>query len=498
MIEIKNVSYAYRVSDTEGRPILRPAVKDLNLKIHSGEFLVLTGSSGCGKTTVCRLINGLIPHYFEGEKQGEVLIDGTDVAVQPIYETARLIGSVFQNPRSQFFNLDTTSELAFAAENQGRDPEIIRRDIARASDLLELSPLLGRSMFNLSGGEKQKIACGTVAVADPSIIVLDEPSSNLDMDGIEELRKTLALWKSQGKTVIIAEHRLFFLRELADRVVLFEDGVITRQFTSEQFIGLSASETSLLGIRSVTLPVLPAHENSTAKKLRVITLEGIEFTYSDKLHGIRIPSLELPQNEIIAIIGHNGAGKSTFARTLCGLNKKAKGSMLLNGKKIPVSKMLGYCYMIMQDVNHQLFTESVLEEVLLSVPETLPEDSRDRKAREALKVLDMDACDEMHPMALSGGQKQRVAIASGLSSDKEIILLDEPTSGLDYIHMRQVAEVLRMLRERGKTVLVITHDLELISCCAAHVLHLEKGTVHDNYTVGNTSISKMKDFIMQK
>lgn len=191
MIEIKNVSYAYRVSDTEGRPILRPAVKDLNLKIHGGEFLVLTGSSGCGKTTVCRLINGLIPHYFEGEKQGEVLIDGTDVAVQPIYETARLIGSVFQNPRSQFFNLDTTSELAFAAENQGRDPEIIRRDIARASDLLELSPLLGRSMFNLSGGEKQKIACGTVAVADPSIIVLDEPSSNLDMDGIEELRKTL-------------------------------------------------------------------------------------------------------------------------------------------------------------------------------------------------------------------------------------------------------------------------------------------------------------------
>lgn len=498
MIEIKNVSFAYRVSDTEGRPILRPAVKDINLKINSGEFLVLTGSSGCGKTTVCRLINGLIPHYFEGEKQGEVLINSTDVAAQPIYETARLVGSVFQNPRSQFFNVDTTSELAFAAENQGRNPVIIRRDIERASDLLGLSPLLGRSMFQLSGGEKQKIACGTVAVADPPVIVLDEPSSNLDMDGIEELRKTLALWKSQGKTVIIAEHRLFFLRELADRVVLFEDGVITRQFTSEQFIHLTTSETSSLGIRSVTLPVLPAHENSTAKELRTITLEGIEFTYSDKLHGIRIPSLELPQNEIIAIIGHNGAGKSTFARTLCGLNKKAKGSVLLNGKKIPVSKMLCHCYMIMQDVNHQLFTESVLEEVLLSVPETLPEDSRDRKAREALKFLDMDAFNELHPMALSGGQKQRVAIACGLASDKEIILLDEPTSGLDYMHMKQVADVLRMLRERGKTVLVITHDLELISCCAAHVLHLGKGSVHDNYAVGNTSISRMKEFFVQK
>ncbi|MFR3484558.1 MAG: ABC transporter ATP-binding protein, partial [Clostridia bacterium] len=142
----------------------------MNLTIHGGEFIVLTGSSGCGKTTVCRLINGLIPHYFEGERQGEVLIEGTDVAKEPIYDTARLVGSVFQNPRSQFFNVDTTSELAFSAENQGRDPEKIRQDIDKASDMMGLSPLLNRSMFKLSGGEKQKIACGTVAVADPSII----------------------------------------------------------------------------------------------------------------------------------------------------------------------------------------------------------------------------------------------------------------------------------------------------------------------------------------
>lgn len=202
MIEIKNVSFAYRVSDAEGKPVLRSAVKDLNLTIHGGEFIVLTGSSGCGKTTVCRLINGLIPHYFEGERQGEVLIEGTDVAKEPIYDTARLVGSVFQNPRSQFFNVDTTSELAFSAENQGRDPEKIRQDIDKASDMMGLSPLLNRSMFKLSGGEKQKIACGTVAVADPSIIVLDEPSSNLDLNGIEELRKTLYLWKSQGKRLL--------------------------------------------------------------------------------------------------------------------------------------------------------------------------------------------------------------------------------------------------------------------------------------------------------
>lgn len=488
MIEIKNVSFAYRVSDAEGKPVLRSAVKDLNLTIHSGEFIVLTGSSGCGKTTVCRLINGLIPHYFEGERQGEVLIEGTDVAKEPIYDTARLVGSVFQNPRSQFFNVDTTSELAFSAENQGRDPEKIRQDIDKTSDMMGLSPLLNRSMFKLSGGEKQKIACGTVAVADPSIIVLDEPSSNLDLNGIEELRKTLYMWKSQGKTVVIAEHRLFFLRELADRLLLFEDGRIAKQFSGEEFSRLSAEETSRLGIRSVGLPEFAGHTLCTAPIDHTITIEGMEFSYADKLHGIKIPALTLPQGEIIAIIGHNGAGKSTFARTLCGLNKKAKGVVHWNGKTVPASKMLGYCYMIMQDVNHQLFTESVLEEILLSIPESYPSDEREDRAREALRLLDMESFADMHPMALSGGQKQRVAIASGIAAEKEIILLDEPTSGLDYGHMRQVADVLRMLKENGKTVLVITHDLELIACCADHILHLENGMLHANYPVSRAAI----------
>lgn len=206
MIEMKNVTYTYRVTDEVGTPMLRVGVLGLNLTIRDGEFLVLTGKSGCGKTTVCRLINGLIPHYYEGEKNGKVLMDGKDVSSQPIHETAQAVGSVFQNPRSQFFNVDTTSELAFFAENQGIAPERIRDTIDEMSDKMNLTKLLGRSMFKLSGGEKQKIACGTIAVADSSVIVLDEPSSNLDMDAIEDLRNTLEMWKAQGKTVIIADH----------------------------------------------------------------------------------------------------------------------------------------------------------------------------------------------------------------------------------------------------------------------------------------------------
>lgn len=185
----------------------------------------------------------------------------------------------------------------------------------------------------------------------------------------------------------------------------------------------------------------------------------------------------MPQNRIIAVTGHNGAGKSTFARTFCGLNKKAKGSVKFDGKIVPAAKMLDYCYMIMQDVNHQLFTESVMEEVLLSVSESLPENEREQIAKEALSQLDIAELSEMHPMALSGGQKQRVAIASGIAADKQFIIMDEPTSGLDYAHMKQVAEVMKMLKAKGKTLLVITHDFELISLCADYILELKNGKV---------------------
>lgn len=476
MIEMKNVTYSYRVTDTVGTPMLREGVSGLNLTIKDGEFLVLTGSSGCGKTTVCRLINGLIPNYFDGEKCGEVLLNGKDVAKQPIYETAQTVGSVFQNPRSQFFNVDTTSELAFFAENQGRNPERIKADIKDISDKMNLSNLLGRSMFKLSGGEKQKIACGTIAVADSRVIVLDEPSSNLDTEAIEDLRKTLEMWKAQGKTVIIAEHRLYFLRKLADRVIVFENGRVKKEIEGPEFRGLSQSDTEALGLRTVKNTVEYPKIDKIDSDCEM-QLTDFRFSYPDKLHGIDIDTVSLPKNKIIAIVGHNGAGKSTFARTFCGLNKKAKGFVWFDGKSVPVTKMLDYCYMIMQDVNHQLFTESVKEEVLLSVPENLPDEEREQIAIEALKMLDIEQFAEMHPMALSGGQKQRVAIASAIAADKEFILMDEPTSGLDYVHMRQVAEVMKLLRDKGKTLLVITHDNELISNCAEYVLQLENGKV---------------------
>ncbi len=496
MIELKDVSYAYRVTDADGNVQMRPALKKTSLSIRAGEFVVLTGGSGCGKTTVCRLLNGLIPHYFEGELEGEVLLDGANVAAQPIYETAKRVGSVFQNPRSQFFNVDTTSELAFAAENQGRDPERIRRDIAVAAERLGLEPLLRRSMFALSGGEKQKIACGSVAVADSDVVVLDEPSSNLDVEGIEALRATLVLWKEQGKTVVIAEHRLFFLKGIADRVLVFRDGEVVRSLDAVAFAMLTPEECVGMGLRATDLNsvAFPAHSIDESP---VVILKDVSFHYT-KESGMDIPSLSLPQGQITVVIGRNGAGKSTLARALCGLNRRAKGSVVLGGETIPLSRMLSRCYLVMQDVNHQLFTDSALEEVRISVPETVPEKLREEKAREALRLVGMEEFSEQHPMALSGGQKQRVAIASAIAANKEILIFDEPTSGLDYVHMRQTADALQALRDLGKTILVITHDVELIALCADNVVRMDDGRIAESYCVNVENVPRLVSFFLNQ
>ena len=496
MIELKDVSYVYHLSDTDGNRIINPVISHLSMTIPGGEFVVLTGSSGCGKTTLCRMINGLVPHYFEGELKGKILVDGEEVSSQPIYQTAKKVGSVFQNPRSQFFNVDTTSELAFTAENQGRNPESILHDIKDVTKKLNIETLLDRSMFQLSGGEKQKIACGSVAVADQPVIVLDEPTSNLDMEAIKDLEIILEKWKKAGKTIVIAEHRLFFLRNLADRVFVLEDGALKHELTGKQFRELQIEEMEDMGLRTDSLSKVML-KNTAQKSDTYIKIHNVKFTYSDKIHGIDIPEANIPANRVIGIIGHNGAGKSTFAKTLCGLNRKAKGNVTIKDETILAKKMSEHCYMIAQDVNHMLFTESVLDEILLSIPDDISAKEQIEKATNTLRHLDMEEGKELHPMSLSGGQKQRVAIASGLVSYKNILFFDVPTSGLDYAHMVQTANVLKHAKEQGKTVFVITHDLELLSLSADYILHIENGKIKDCYLLDDEGYIKLRNFFIQ-
>ena len=485
MIKIDHISFSYgEENENTG------GVRDIDLNIEDGQFVVLCGESGCGKTTVTRLINGLIPHYYEGKMTGEVWVNGAKVSEQPLYDTAAVVGSVFQNPRSQFFNVDTTSEITFGCENLGQPEKDIRERLAKTVRDFRLEKLMDRNIFHLSGGEKQKIACAGVSIMEPDVLVMDEPSSNLDAASILDLRKILAFWKSQGKTIIVSEHRLYYLRGLADRFIYLADGQVSHDYSAAEFEQLTEQQRSDMGLRTFALerllpPVLPQQAKTA------LALRNFHFAYKNEPETLHIMDCEIPTNRIVGIIGNNGAGKSTFSRCFCGLEKRC-GEIVWNGKKYRPKDRLNTCYMVMQEVNHQLFTESVLDEVLISM-----EEANQKRAEEILSRLDLLDFKDRHPMSLSGGQKQRGAIASVIASKRSILFFDEPTSGLDYRHMKEVANVLRQVKDAGITVYVITHDLELILDCCTDIIHLEDGSIIDQYGMDEDGLRKIREYFIK-
>ena len=490
IIEIKNVTHNYKGASEE-------SLKEVSLFVKKGETLLLCGESGSGKTSVIRLINGLIPHYYKGEMTGEVYVKEKDISKTELYELAGIVGTVFQNPRSQFFSVDTDGEIVFGPENIGLEPkEIIKRKNGIILQL-ELESLLNRSLFELSGGEKQRIACASVAALMPDIILLDEPSSNLDIEAIRKLKDIIELWKEQGKTIIISEHRLWYLKDFTDRVIYMREGKIVKEWVGKEFAKLD--EKTLAGFKLRPLEIkddcflfLNKDCKGKAEILadypeKSIKLKDFYFSYNRKILLARkkdyskkdsgflqlnIPGLDLPQGKVIAVTGKNGTGKSTFLRSVCGLERRCPGTIEADGKIYKGNSRLKITYMVMQDVNHQLFTDSVEAEVLLSMKE-----KDEKKCEEILDNLGLLKFKDTHPMAFSGGQKQRVAIASAMAAGAKLLLFDEPTSGLDYSHMEKVAFLLKELSDAGNTVLVSTHDSELIDMCCDYELCIEKGRV---------------------
>lgn len=486
-IEIENVSFRYKGSDES-------LLDNFSLTVKKGEVLLLCGESGSGKTTVIRLINGLIPHYYQGELEGNVRVAERDIKETELYELAGTVGTVFQNPRSQFFSVDTDGEIVFGPENIGlATDEIIRRKQETVKEL-DIEKLLGKSLFELSGGEKQKIACASVSALLPDIILLDEPSANLDRTATEYLRETIIKWKKQGKTIIISEHRLWYLRDIVDRVIHMENGRIKNEWTGKDFSGLSSESIQKLRLRPLTVedPFSSKDDSSYSPDIpddNAVVLENFFFTYKRRAHlflrkkltqadedilTLNIPKLRLPKSSVIAVVGSNGTGKSTFLRCVCGLERGCPGFITMDGKEYKGKNRTELCYMVMQDVNHQLFTDSVMAEVMLSV-----KDKNEKACEDILERLGLLPYKDKHPMALSGGQKQRVAIASAVAAGAKLLLFDEPTSGLDLSHMEMVGQLLNDLARSGSTVLVSTHDLELIKQCCDYVLCIEKGKVRN-------------------
>ena len=460
MISIDNVSFGYGEA--------QETLSQVSAAIASGECVLLCGASGCGKTTVTKLINGLIPAFTPGCRlEGRVEVDGLDPGTTPMYELARKVGSVFQNPKSQFFNLDTDSELAFGLENEGRPPEEIRKRVSDTVDALHLQELQARNIFSLSGGQKQLLAFGSVYAMGPEIFVLDEPTANLDQDAIARLHDQIAGLKRQGRTVVIAEHRLYFLTDLIDRALYLRDGVLERTFTRKQFFALTDGEREALGLRTL-IPAgctLPAAAPAGAKE--GLSVEGLTCAYRKEPPVFQALSFSARPEEVVAITGPNGVGKTTLSRCLCGLIREQAGQIALNGRPLNRKKRQKAAFCVMQDVNHQLFSDSVWGECRMSAP-----DVPDSSLKGVLDSLHLLPFRERHPMSLSGGQKQRLAVATALLSEKPILIFDEPTSGLDYARMVEVSGVIRSLAQQGRIVLVVTHDQEFLQRACDRVLRL--------------------------
>ena len=452
IITAQNVCFTYPGSETA-------ALQKVSLSIQPGACVLLCGKSGCGKTTFSRLLNGLAPAFFRGEVSGSCEAAGLTAGVNPIEDYVPRVGSVFQNPKTQYFNVNTTSELAFPCENSGMPAAEIRERVAQCAHTFHLEHLLDRSIFHLSGGEKQQIAFGTACVLHPQLLVLDEPTSNLDAAAILRLREMLLHMKQLGLTILIAEHRLAWLRDVVDQCFYFADGVLQAQWTGAEFAALPQTQLHAMGLRSFDLAPYQA-EVRRKRQLPppetppLLRTEHLVVGY-DKKHPVReIPAFQVSRGEILGLMGLNGTGKSTLAKTLCGLLRPVQGQIFLDGKAANAKALRKESFLVMQDVNYQLFSDSVAEEVTLGSACVEQCDA----VLDALGLLPMK---ERHPMSLSGGQKQRTAIASAMLSGKEWIILDEPTSGLDHYHMEQVGGLLRQLQAQNKAVMVITHDEEL-------------------------------------
>ena len=433
----------------------------------------------CGKTTVTRLANGLAPSFFPGTLEGRVLVDGRDVADLESWEVAACVGSVFQNPRTQFFNVDSTGEVAFSLESMAWPEERIRERTHDTIRQLGLEELADRSIFSLSGGEKQRIAYASSWAPHPANLVLDEPTSNLDEAAIAALRRYLLDAKAQGAAVLVAEHRLWWLADVADEVVVMEEGRIARRFDGATFRALPSSEVRDLGLRVRALADERARERRAPGDAReprapLVRLRGVHASYGKRevLHGV---DLDLREGEVAALVGANGAGKSTLCRTIVGLHRESAGTTTIDGEPAGPKQRLRACSMVFQDVNYQLFADSVRTEVSFGLTDAEAPDAA--RVDEVLDGLGLAAYAERHPATLSGGQKQRLAVAACIATGKRLLVFDEPTSGLDLGSMRTVAALVRRLADEGRAVLVVTHDLEFIGQACDKAVRVEAGRI---------------------
>ena len=493
MIDVASLSFSY-VSELTGDRV--EALKDVDLSADAGSLTLVCGASGCGKSTLMKALTGLVPQMTPGELDGVVRINGRNLADVALTDVGHLCSSVFQNPRTQFFCDTVAEELAFCGENYGRERATLRQQSERAAKLMGISHLLERKLTTLSGGQLQKVALACALASGAPVLLADEPTSNLDPAAISEVREALKVLKEQGLTIVVVEHRLHFLRGLADQVLLMEGGRVTRRWNGAEFFSMGQAQRRSLGLRTLVDPGPPEtwvgqgqagrqekqagqgqagrqenqaghQENREAAPSQArLSCRGLSFAYgaSPVFEGL---DADFPAGQITCIAGANGVGKTTLVRVLCGLAAPSSGTISLDG--VPASRKTrrSACALVMQDTGRQLFSDTLAGELTIGASH-----ASGQSGEQLLADFDLANLGDRHPLSLSGGQKQRLVIAAARATGRPIVILDEPTSGVDARHLDSITATLRRIADEGAAVVVVTHDGEFAAACADRLITL--------------------------
>ena len=460
----------------------QPTLQKVGGSIPAGRCVVLCGGSGCGKSTLLRCINGLIPQFYEGELKGFCRLNGQDTAGIRIGEIGELAASVFQDPRSQFFTVNSSNEVAFGLENHGLPQDKIRRRVDEAFRIFHLERLKDRNVYELSSGERQLISILSAWAMDTDIFLLDEPTANLDFAATQQLKEILLALKKQGKTLLLSEHRLYYLADIADEFWVMADGEIKGKYTAAEAKAFSVERRQTLSLRTLDLAEITVPEKEPLPKTAptALAVSDVCYTYGrkagDTLSGV---SFSVREHEIVGLVGANGCGKTTIGKLIAGLYRPSGGRIMLFGKSQNPKQLQKQVLFILQEAEFQFFTGSVLHELQYGHAVT-PE--FEAKTEALLKSMDMWDCRNRHPFSLSGGQMQRLTLMMAYLSDKPIVILDEPTAGQDAESLERCAALIREMRKE-KTVLIITHDPELIAGACDRCIGLSDGHAEIEFPV---------------
>ena len=459
-----------------------PVLRQTSGSIPKGRCTVLCGGSGCGKSTLLRCINGLIPQFYEGELKGFCRLARQDAGGLSIGEIGELAASVFQDPRSQFFTVNSSNEVAFGLENRGLPQEEIRQRVDEAFRVFHLEHLKNRNVYELSSGERQLISILSAWAMDTDIFLLDEPTANLDFAATQQLKAILLALKKQGKTLLLSEHRLYYLADIADEYWVMADGVVKQKYSAGEADALSQEQLHALGLRALDLDriVVPEKASPPEESPQALAVSNVRYTYGRKAGAILSDvNFSVREHEIVGLVGANGCGKTTVGKLIAGLYRPSGGRIELFGRVQRPKQLQKQVLFIMQEAEFQFFTNSVWHELQYGHTVT-PE--FEKKAEALLRSMDMWECRDRHPFSLSGGQMQRLTLMMAYLSDKPIVVLDEPTAGQDAESLERCMALIREMR-RDKTVLIITHDLELIAGACDRCIGLAGGRAETEFSV---------------